>query len=281
MTDTEARDAASKAQVRDMVRAHYAEVARSDGACGCGPGCCSPAAAASVTLGYDAAALASLPAGADMGLGCGTPLSFAALQDGEAVLDLGSGGGIDCLLAARQVGPGGSVVGVDMTPEMVSKARGNAARAAAHNVEFRLGEIERLPVADRTVDVVVSNCVINLSPDKRAVFGEAFRVLRPGGRLAIADIVASAPLPRALQEDAGALAGCIAGAPSLAELEEHLRAAGFVEVNIEVQERSRQFIKDWAPGSGAEGFVASAHITARRPQGAGCCGTTPGAASCC
>jgi SAM-dependent methyltransferase len=269
-------------EIREAVRQHYAEVASTNAACGCGPGCCSPSAkaVASLDIGYTSDDLRTLPEGADMGLGCGTPLAFAALQEGEVVLDLGSGGGIDCLLGARQVGSSGQVIGVDMTPEMVRKARDNAERVQVKNVEFRLGEIERLPVADRSVDVIVSNCVINLSPDKRAVFAEAFRVLRPGGRVAISDIVASAPIPEAVKSDPQALSGCIAGAPSVDEIATHLRAAGFVEIAVRIDERSRSFIKDWAPGSGAEGDVASAQITARRPRGGGCCGTTS-ESSCC
>src|SRR6187549_2490844 len=232
-------------ETRELVREHYGQVAKTDGACGCGPGCCGASATASTDLGYDAAELAELPQGADMGLGCGTPLAFAGLQEGEVVLDLGSGGGIDAFLAGKQVGARGKVIGVDMTPEMLAKARDNAQRVGAANVEFRLGEIESLPVGDRSVDVVVSNCVINLSPDKSAVFREAFRVLRPGGRLAISDIVASAPLPKHISDDPSALSGCIAGAPAIEELRTYLEAAGFAGVHIEINEASRSFIKTW------------------------------------
>jgi arsenite methyltransferase len=267
-------------RVRDDVRKHYAKVADTDGACGCGPGCCSPKEAASLELGYSQHDLASVPEGSDMGLGCGTPLRFAELRDGETVLDLGSGGGLDCFLAAKQVGSRGKVIGVDMTPEMLAKARANAARLAAANVEFRLGEIERLPLPDRSVDVIVSNCVINLSPDQAGVFREAFRVLRPAGRLAISDIVASAPLPAALRDDPAALSGCLAGAPPMGELRTMLEQAGFTDVRIELNEQSRTFIRDWMPGSGAEQFVASAAIRAVRPKGDACCGTTA-TASCC
>ena len=269
------------AGTRELVRAHYGEVARTNGACGCGPGCCGGGTVASTDLGYDAADLAELPKGADMGLGCGTPLAFAGLTPGEVVLDLGSGGGIDAFLAGKQVGSKGRVIGVDMTPEMLAKARDNAQRVHASNVEFRLGEIESLPVSDRSIDVVVSNCVINLSPDKRAVFREAFRVLRPGGRLAISDIVASAPLPKHIADDPAALSGCIAGAPAVTELREELEAAGFAGVFIEINEASRTFIKNWSPESGAEHFVAAAEIRAMRPAGEGCCGTAPKASSCC
>jgi arsenite methyltransferase len=268
-------------ETRELVREHYGQVARTDGACGCGPGCCGGSPTASTDLGYDAAELAELPNGADMGLGCGTPLAFAALREGEVVLDLGSGGGIDAFLAGKQVGQSGKVIGVDMTPEMLAKARGNATRVSASNVEFRLGEIESLPVADRSIDVIVSNCVINLSPDKTSVFREAFRVLRPGGRLAISDIVASAPLPKHIKEDPVALSGCIAGAPAVDDLRANLEAAGFAGIHIEMNEASRTFIKNWSPDSGAERFVASAAIRAIRPAGEGCCGTAPKASSCC
>lgn len=267
-------------ETREAVREHYGQVAKTDGACGCGAGCCG-GSTASTKLGYDAADLAELPRGTDMGLGCGTPLAFAALREGEVVLDLGSGGGIDAFLAGRQVGPTGKVIGVDMTPEMLAKARDNAARVSASNVQFRLGEIESLPVGDRSVDVVVSNCVINLSPEKTAVFREAFRVLRPGGRLAISDIVASAPVPKHIKDDPAALSGCIAGAPAIDELRSNLEAAGFAGIHIEINEASRSFIKNWSPDVGAEHFVAAATIRAIRPAGEGCCGTAPKASSCC
>lgn len=269
------------ADTHELVREHYGQVAKTDGACGCGPGCCGGSTVTSVDLGYDAAELAELPKGADMGLGCGTPLAFAALTEGEVVLDLGSGGGIDAFLAGKQVGTKGKVIGVDMTPEMLAKARDNAKRVSATNVEFRLGEIESLPVADRSIDVVVSNCVINLSPDKSAVLREAFRVLRPGGRLAISDIVASAPLPKHISDDPAALSACIAGAPAVDDLRAKLEAAGFAGIHIEVNEASRSFIKNWSHDSGAEHFVAAAAIRAIRPTGEGCCGTTPKASSCC
>ena len=259
-----------KEKVRAAVRGRYGQIAqgKASGCCGAGSagGCCAPASSASSKLGYAAADLAEIPEEADMGLGCGNPQAIAALRPGETVLDLGAGGGIDCFLAARQVGESGHVIGVDMTAEMVAKARANARSIGAHNVEFRLGEIEHLPVADGTVDVILSNCVINLSPDKAAVFREAFRVLRPGGRLAISDVVATAPLPEALAGDVEALTGCMAGAVSPDTLHGLLAAAGFVDIRIEIDEASRELIAGWLPGSGAEAYVASARITASRPK---------------
>lgn len=268
-------------EVRNDVRSHYAQVACGGAGC-CGSGC-APSPDASLALGYGAEELAAAPVGANLGLGCGNPQAIAGLRTGETVLDLGSGGGFDCFLAAKQVGPSGRVIGVDMTPEMISRARANAARVGASNVEFRLGEIERLPVADGEVDVILSNCVINLSPDKAAVFREAARVLKPGGRLAIADVVATAPVPDALRRDLALHAGCVAGAATADEVAAMLRAAGLAEVRVEVRPESREFIRDWFPGLGAEDFIASATIEAVRPrEGAccapGCCGGPGGAA---
>lgn len=248
--------------IRSAVRDAYGAVASRTST-----GCCGPAEATSQRLGYSEAELAAVPDGADLGLGCGNPQAIAALAPGERVLDLGSGAGFDAFLAARQVGPSGRVVGVDLTPEMVRRARANAARTGITNVEFLEGDIERLPLTDGSVDVIMSNCVINLAPDKAAVFREAFRVLAPGGRLAISDIVAIAAIPPSVAADPRAYTGCVGGAAPVAELEQILERAGFRNIQITVKGESRSFIADWSPGSGAEHIVASAYIEAGKPVG--------------
>jgi len=259
--------------VRDFVRETYGKVAT-----GQQNGCCATdrlSAVAADKLGYSPEEIAALPEGADLGLGCGNPQAIASLKPGETVLDLGSGAGFDCFLASRSVGASGRVIGVDMTGEMLAKARTNAAKAGTTNVEFRLGQIENLPVADDSVDAVISNCVINLSPDKPAVFRETFRVLKPGGRVAVADIVRTADLPPEVATDLAALCGCVAGAASVEELETMLRDTGFQEIRIQPKDASREFIRNWTPGSNAADFVVSATIEAIKPAGP-CC--SPG---CC
>ena len=261
--------------VRTTVRERYGKVAASAGGCGCAPTCCDRATdtpsvdraanAISQGLGYSAEQTGAVPAGANLGLGCGNPQAIAALQPGETVLDLGSGAGFDSFLASRAVGPTGFVIGVDMTPEMVSKARQNQAVGGYVNVEFRLGEIESLPVANDSVDAIISNCVINLSPDKSRVFREAFRVLRPGGRLAIADVVALAEIPDHLRKDWELYTGCVAGASTAAEINAWLIAAGFTQIRIEPKAGSRQIIGAWFPGRRIEEFVGSATIEAVKP----------------
>lgn len=258
--------ASKKDQIRRHILDRYAGIAKSEGSCGCSSSCCQPDALlnpdASAQIGYSKEELAAVPAGANMGLGCGNPQAIAALQPGETVVDLGCGGGFDCFLAARRVGNKGRVIGVDMTPEMIHKARENAARGKIKNVDFRLGEIEHLPVADGTADVILSNCVINLSPDKPQVFAEAARVLKAGGRLAISDVVAIAPIPAKTKRSLQAHSGCIAGSATVPEIRRMLKKAGFSDIRMDVKEQSKTFIKGWFPGSGAEKYVRSATIEA-------------------
>lgn len=262
---------------RVLVREAYAQVARAANngeACGEAAGCCGVGddaainAVVSTRLGYSQADLERVPGGADMGLGCGNPGAIASLAPGEVVVDLGAGGGLDCFLAAPQVGPAGRVIGVDMTPDMLSKARANAARGRFDNVEFRLGEIEHLPLADGIADVVISNCVINLSPDKPQVFREAFRVLKPGGRLAVSDVVATAVLPDAIARSPALIAGCMGNASLIGDIESMLAAAGFRDIRIEPKDASKSFMQDWAPGVNITDYLVSASIQATRPSGA-------------
>jgi arsenite methyltransferase len=217
--------------------------------------------------GYEIADRDGIPQGADMGLGCGNPLAMAALKPGETVVDLGSGGGFDCFLAARQVGETGRIIGVDMTPEMVAKARKNADKSGMPQVEFRLGEIEHLPVADNSADLVMSNCVINLSPNKQAVFIEVYRVLKPGGRLSISDILATAPLPESVQKDLALRAACIGGAETIHKTRELLEAAGFRDILIKPNPKGRELLEEWNPeaGGNAGDYVVSTTITAVKP----------------
>lgn len=259
-------------EIKTMIRARYGSIAAADPA-----GCCAPVASSCAAttqadaadkaraMGYSDAELAAIPDGANLGLGCGNPQAIAAMQPGETVIDLGSGAGFDCFLAARAVGPAGQVIGIDMTNEMLTKARANAVQLGAVNVEFRLGELEHLPVADNTADVILSNCVINLVPDKQQVFKETFRVLKPGGRLAISDVVNTAPLPADLRDDTELICGCVAGAASATRIEAWLAAAGFDRIKVSVKPESRNLIATWAPGQGIENFVTSALIEARKP----------------
>lgn len=268
--------------IRQNVRESYAKVAEASdngSCCGVESSCCGVSADIdintlnSLRLGYSSEDLAAVPEGADMGLGCGNPRAIASLKPGEIVVDLGAGGGFDAFLAAREVGEQGKVIGIDMTPAMVSKARNNAAKAGFTNVDFRLGEIEHLPVADNTADIIISNCVINLSPDKAQVFRDAIRILKPGGRLAISDVVATADMPEDMKRDADLYAGCMAGASLISEIEEMMKAAGFEQVSVTPKDESREFIKDWAPGRQVEDYVVSAYIEGIKPVTVkkGCC----------
>ncbi len=266
-------------KIRQSVRDSYSTVAvKGDSDCGCGPNtCCGDGglqltAEMSSLMGYSEEDLAKLPEGANMGLGCGNPQAIADLKPGETVLDLGAGGGVDCFLAALKVGREGAVIGVDMTPEMVSKSRRNKEQGDYPMVDFRLGEIEHLPVADATVDVILSNCVINLSPDKAQVFREALRVLKPGGRLAISDVVATAEIPDEIRENSQMYSACVSGAMHMNELGELLEASGFEQVRVIPKQSSEKLIKQWAPGMGLEDIVTSATIQAVKPGGQGCCG---------
>jgi arsenite methyltransferase len=221
--------------VKKAVREGYARIAEQGSSCCCGPSssCCGSTTAGEISrgIGYSDDDLAAVPDGANLGLGCGNPVALASLKEGETVLDLGSGAGFDCFLAANKVGERGKVIGVDMTPEMIARARENASKGDYHNVEFRLGEIENLPVADASVDVVISNCVINLSPDKKRVFSEVYRVLKPGGRMMISDVVLLEQLPDAIRDSIEAYVGCIAGAMLKDDYLEAVKSAGFIDVN--------------------------------------------------
>jgi SAM-dependent methyltransferase len=274
-----------KEEIKQAVRESYGKVAKNERvAFGTSPAasCCSPseisaeagqaetcdcvppgvsAQQISTIMGYSKEDLASVPEGANMGLGCGNPVALASLKPGETVVDLGSGGGFDCFLAARQVADTGRVIGVDMTPDMVSKARKNAEKMEMNNVEFRLGE-------DNTADIIMSNCVINLSPDKTAVYREAFRVLKPGGRLAISDVLATAPLPDAIQKDLALVAACVGGAATIDDTVKLLEQVGFQDINIRPNDDSRELIRQWDPtkSENAADYVVSAYIEAIKPS---------------
>jgi len=227
-------------KVKRIVRNRYAKVAKTNGSCCASTAsCCSAPTETQVSkrIGYSDSDMKSVPEGANLGLGCGNPTALASLKEGETVLDLGSGAGFDCFLAAKKVGKKGKVIGVDMTPEMLEKARLNARKGKCTNVEFRLGEIENLPVADNSVDAIISNCVINLAPNKKRVFEEAFRVLAPNGRLMVSDLVLLKELPESIQKNVEAYAGCIAGAEIKEKYLELIQKTGFKEVKV-LEEKS-------------------------------------------
>jgi ubiquinone/menaquinone biosynthesis C-methylase UbiE len=266
---------AKKEKIKRTVREAYGKIARSEKS-GCLPGsdssCCGTPdfdpETVSAYLGYSAEDLGSVPEGANLGLGCGNPVAMASLIEGEVVVDLGSGGGFDCFLAARQVSETGHVIGVDMTPDMIAKARKNAESLTAANVEFRLGEIEHLPVADGTADIIISNCVINLSPDKDSVYREAFRVLKPGGRLSISDIVTTKTLPEEIQDDLALVSACVGGAATIDDTEKALKGAGFVDIRISDKSIDKEAVRDLTNAGFAEtmDYVISATIEAVKPE---------------
>jgi SAM-dependent methyltransferase len=289
--------------VRQAVREGYGKIAEKDGSCGCGGvSCCGSSVEDSAQLakyvGYSAEELVALPEGANMGLSCGNPNALAALRPGEVVLDLGSGGGFDVFIAARKVGATGRAIGVDMTPAMLAKARKNVGpyreRSGLDNVEFRLGEIEHLPLADNSVDAVISNCVINLSPDKPQVWREIARVLKPGGRVAVSDLALLRPLPAEVLKMVEALVGCVAGAGLVSETERMAREAGLVDIRLNPKKDYVEAMTNWndplykkiiehlPTGSGPGDYITSLEITARkaplnladetRPQRSKCCG---------
>lgn len=260
-----------KSNIKSSIQRHYARAATGPVSSGCGckstvSSCCGSSEpneeSISLLMGYSKAEIEVLPEGADLGLGCGNPGAIAALKPGETVFDLGSGAGIDCFLAARKVGANGRVVGFDMTPEMIFKARNNAIKVGLKNVEFRLGEIERLPIESNTGDVIISNCVINLSPDKPAVFREAYRVLKPGGRLAIADVVATKSVPESIRNDAGLWSSCAAGAMEIEELKALLKSVGFSQIRIDTKPESSELIKEWTSNREIANYFVSANIKA-------------------
>jgi arsenite methyltransferase len=261
-------DAQNAEQVKKQVREGYASIASGTvrGCCGPSPCCGGEPGGLATQIGYAEQDLAGLPEGANMGLSCGNPTALASLKSGEVVLDLGSGGGFDCFIAGPKVGAAGRVIGVDMTPEMLSKARGNIAayrqRTGFDNVEFRLGEIEHLPVADSSVDVVISNCVINLSPDKPKVWREMARVLKPGGRVAVSDLALLKPLPEEIREMVAALVGCIAGAVLVDETRRLAQEAGMVGFNDPLYQK---IVAALPAGTKASDFVTSLDVAARKP----------------
>ncbi|MEE9557798.1 MAG: arsenite methyltransferase [Candidatus Adiutricales bacterium] len=222
----------------------------------------------SAIMGYSKEDVESVPEGANMALGCGNPVALASMKPGETVVDLGSGGGFDCFLASKEVGETGTVIGVDMTAAMISLARKNVTKMETNNVEFRLGEIENLPVADNTADIIMSNCVINLSPDKQSVYREAYRVLKPGGRLSISDVLATAQLPEKVRNDLALVGACIGGAATTEDVTEMIEQAGFQEITITPKDNNRELLKEWDPArsENAVDYVTSAYIEAVKPS---------------
>lgn len=259
--------------IRQSVRVQYGNRAKgiTHGCCSSPENsCCSSISGTeeqySQALGYSQHQLESVPEGANLGLGCGNPQTIASLKAGEVVLDLGSGAGFDCFLAAQAVGATGKVIGVDMTPEMLAKARQNLLCSGLNNIEFRLGEIEHLPVADNHIDVIISNCVINLSPEKEQTYSEAFRVLKPGGRIAISDVLAVKEIPEQYQNDLELLGACISGAETVSNINRILQQIGFQRVEITLNSKSETFIKEFFPKTKLSSYISSASIQAFKPM---------------
>ena len=255
----------NKEEVREHIRKNYADVAKKgSGGCGCNYSCDTTfdINATSINSGYTEKDFEGIPDRANMGLGCGNPIAIAGLKKGEVVLDLGSGGGFDCFLARKQVEETGHVIGIDMTPEMIKLARENAEKSGYTNVEFRLGEIEHIPVENASVDVIISNCVINLALDKEQVFREAFRVLKLGGRLSISDVVATAELSQEIKQDLDMISSCIGGAEYVEDLRVMIENAGFKNIKMIPKDNSREIIKTWVPNKNIEDFIASFIIEA-------------------
>jgi len=286
MRESNCCNSGKKEEIRETVREAYAKIALQGGSC-CGTSCCGTPVVQSPEdlakgIGYSDSDLSSLPDGANMGLSCGNPTAIASLKPGEVVLDLGSGGGFDIFIAAQKVGPSGKAIGVDMTPEMIGKARKNAElfkqRHGLSNVEFRLGEIEHLPVADNSVDAIISNCVINLSPDKAQVWREMARVLKPGGRVAVSDLALLQPLPDAVRESVAALVGCVAGAVLISDTEAMAGAAGLIDIRIESKTDYIDAMGEWndplyrtildnlPAGKKLSDYVTSIDLHARKPK---------------
>lgn len=248
--------------IKKVVKENYGRIAKTESSCcsgGCGCGGAPLSETISKSIGYSDKDLDAVPDGANLGLGCGNPIALASLKPGQTVLDLGSGAGFDCFLAAQRVGKTGKVIGIDMTPEMLKKARANARKGNYSNVEFRAGEIEKLPVDNASIDVIISNCVINLSPDKPAVFKEAFRVLKPGGRIMVSDIVLTKPLPKAVMQSVGAYVGCLAGATMKDNYLGAIMSAGFGD--IRVLDEAAFPIKYMANGPTAQALIKTFNIS--------------------
>ena len=255
-----------KVDVRNIVRNSYGKIARGnvkeDGCCGGSINLKNSSIEISRKIGYSDEEISTAPEGANMGLGCGNPQLIANLKEGETVIDLGSGGGFDCFLASKTVGPKGYIIGIDMTPEMVNKSRVMSKKNKYKNVDFRLGEIENLPVADNTADVIISNCVINLSPNKQRVYNEAYRVLKKGGRIAISDIVLIRELTEEMKKDEKLYCGWVTGASSVEELRSYLEKAGFSHISIETQEVSKAYAEKWAHNLNVGEYIMSSSIKA-------------------